>query len=145
MKSQERRTKATLKASPWIIVGSALILMIIVVVLAVQNNHREKDYMSRILKEKGAALIKGVEAGARTGMMGMMWGGQQVQTLLEETANLPDVLYMTITNQDGAFAEPVDRPLRRHVAEVIAGGDDDRIVGRRRREPSVEAPPRRRF
>jgi len=44
--------------------------------------------MSRILKEKGAALIKGVEAGARTGMMGMMWGGQQVQTLLEETASL---------------------------------------------------------
>jgi two-component system sensor histidine kinase HydH len=83
MTSQQRRTKATLTASPWIIVGSALILMIIVVVLAVQNNNREKDYMSRILKEKGAALIKGVEAGARTGMMGMMWGGQQVQTLLE--------------------------------------------------------------
>jgi two-component system sensor histidine kinase HydH len=102
MTSQQRRTKATLTASPWIIVGSALILMIIVVVLAVQNNNREKDYMSRILKEKGAALIKGVEAGARTGMMGMMWGGQQVQTLLEETANLPDVLYLTITNQDGA-------------------------------------------
>ncbi len=101
MTSQQRRTKATLTASPWIIVGSALILMIIVVVLAVQNNNREKDYMSRILKEKGAALIKGVEAGAKTGMMGMMWGGQQVQTLLEETANLPDVLYITITNQDG--------------------------------------------
>jgi two-component system sensor histidine kinase HydH len=111
MTSQQRRTKATLTASPWIIVGSALILMIIVVVLAVQNNNREKDYMARILKEKGAALIKGVEAGARTGMMGMMWGGQQVQALLEETANLPDVLYITITNQDGAVLASSNRPL----------------------------------
>jgi len=102
MKPHHRRTKVTLKASPWIIVGSALILLIIVVVLAVQNNNRERNYMSRILKEKGAALIKGVEAGARTGMMGMMWGGKQVQALLEETAILTDVLYMTITNQDGA-------------------------------------------
>jgi two-component system sensor histidine kinase HydH len=111
MTSQQRPTKATLTASPWIIVGSALILMIIVVVLAVQNNNRAKDYMSRILKEKGAALIKGVEAGARTGMMGMMWGGQQVQTLLEETVNLPDVLYLTIINQDGAVLASSDKRL----------------------------------
>ena len=82
MRSHSRQSKLSLNASPWIIVGSTLILLIIVVVLAVQNYNREKDYMSRILKEKGAALIKGVEAGARTGMMGMMWGGQQVQTLL---------------------------------------------------------------
>jgi two-component system sensor histidine kinase HydH len=132
MKLQQRRTKATLKASPWIIVGSALILMIIVVVLAVQNNHREKDYMSRILKEKGAALIKGVEAGARTGMMGMMWGGQQVQTLLEETANLPDVLYMTITNQDGAvLASSNQRLIGSNLSaapELDTDGHDWRII-----------------
>ena len=60
MTSQQRRTKATLTASPWIIVGSALILMIIVVVLAVQNNNREKDYMSRILKEKGSGIDQSV-------------------------------------------------------------------------------------
>ena len=127
MTSQQRRTKATLTASPWIIVGSALILMIIVVVLAVQNNNREKDYMSRILKEKGTALIKGVEAGARTGMMGMMWGGQQVQTLLEETANLPDVLYLTITNQDGAVLASSNKRLigsNINTAPITGDGSD---------------------
>ena len=111
MKRNKRRTKRSLKASPWIIVGSTLILLIIVVVLAVQNNNREKNYMSRILKEKGAALIKGVEAGARTGMMGMMWGGQQVQTLLEETAQLPDVLYITITNRQGEVLASSDQQM----------------------------------
>ena len=96
-----RNTKGAIHASPWIIVGSVVILLITVVVLAVQNYNREKQYMSRILSEKGAALVKAVEAGARTGMMGMMWGGQQVQTLIEETALLPDVLYITITNRNG--------------------------------------------
>ena len=67
--------------------------------------------MSRILSEKGAALIKAVEAGARTGMMGMMWGGQQIQTLIEETALLPDVLYITITNRDGLVLADSQRGL----------------------------------
>ena len=90
-----------LHTSPWIIIGSVVILLIVVVVLASQNYSREKRYMSRILSEKGAALIKALEAGTRTGMMGMMWGGQQVQTLIEETALLPDVLYITVVNSDG--------------------------------------------
>jgi len=88
-------------ASPWIIVGSVVILLVTVIVLAVQNYNREKQYMSDILREKGIALITALEAGARTGMMGMMWGGQQIQTLIRETSRLPDVLYITITNSNG--------------------------------------------
>jgi two-component system sensor histidine kinase HydH len=106
-----RNTKGAIHASPWIIVGSVVILLITVVVLAVQNYNREKQYMSRILSEKGAALIKAVEAGARTGMMGMMWGGQQVQTLIEETAQLPDVLYITITDHNGIVLASSQRGL----------------------------------
>ena len=120
-----RNTKGAIHASPWIIVGSVVILLITVVVLAVQNYNREKQYMSRILSEKGAALIKAVEAGARTGMMGMMWGGQQVQTLIEETALLPDVLYITITNHNGTVLASNQRGLigtqlnsTRHINEI---------------------------
>jgi len=107
----KRNNGGRISASPWIIVGSVLILLITVVVLAVQNYNREKQYMSRILSEKGAVLIKAVEAGTRTGMMGMMWGGQQVQTLLEETALLPDVLYLTIVNKKGVVLASSDRGL----------------------------------
>ncbi|MCF6246195.1 MAG: ATP-binding protein [Desulfobacula sp.] len=95
--------RENIQSSPWIIVGSVVILLITVVVLAVQNYNREKQYMSKILTEKGAALIKAVEAGARTGMMGMMWGERQVQTLIEETALLKDVFYITIVSQDGVI------------------------------------------
>lgn len=90
-----------LHTSPWLIIGSVAILLCAVLVMAWQNYRREENYMSRILSEKGAAIIKAVEAGARTGMMGMMWGGPQVQQLIEETAQLPDVLYITVVNAEG--------------------------------------------
>jgi two-component system sensor histidine kinase HydH len=77
--------------SPLIIFGSRLILLIILVVLAIQNYNREKQYMVKTMNEKGVAFIKAVEAGARTGMMGMGWGKQQVQALVQETGQLHDV------------------------------------------------------
>ena len=61
-----------MQTSPWVIMSAAAILLVIVVILAVQNINREKRYMSQILREKGAALIKAFEAGANTGMMGMI-------------------------------------------------------------------------
>jgi two-component system sensor histidine kinase HydH len=90
-----------MQTSPWIILGSTVILLIVVLVLAFQNTNREKRYMSQVLSTKGAALIRAVEAGARTGMLGMMWGGKQIQRLLEETGRLADVRYMAVIDQNG--------------------------------------------
>jgi two-component system sensor histidine kinase HydH len=90
-------------------VGAVTILLVIVVVLAIQNINREERYMSQILSEKGAALIKAFEAGARTGMMGMMWGGDQVQNLLEETARQSDILYLMVADRRGLILAHNDR------------------------------------
>lgn len=98
-----------LQTSPWIIVGAVAILLVIVVVMAIQNINREKRNITRILSEKGAALIMAVEAGTRTGMMGMMWGGDQVQALLEETARLSDVLFLTVTDKNGLILAHSDK------------------------------------
>ena len=99
-----------MQTSPWIILGLTVILLIVVLVLAFQNTNRERRYMSELMSAKGAALIRAVEAGARTGMMGMMWGGQQIQRLLEETARLPDVFYMAVIDEKGiavAHSDPL--------------------------------------
>ena len=71
---------------PWIIVGAVMILAPIFVFVAVDNIQKQKESMSNLLLEKGAALIRSFEAGARTGVMGMRWGGSQIQKLLTETA-----------------------------------------------------------
>lgn len=90
-----------MRTSPWIILGAALILLVLVVVMAWQNIQRDRRHMTDVLSVRGSALIRAVEAGARTGMMGMMWGGGQVQRLLEETALLPEVLYIALVAPDG--------------------------------------------
>jgi two-component system, NtrC family, sensor histidine kinase HydH len=109
--SPRRRTRRQLGSylSPWLVLGAVAILLAVVVVLAVRNINREKRYMAEILGEKGAALIKSFEAGARTGMMGMMWGGNQVQTLLEETARQSGILNLVVTDKTGRILADNDK------------------------------------
>jgi hypothetical protein len=102
-----------LQTSPWIVLGSTAILLVVVLVLAIANTNREKRYMAQVLKTKGAALIQAVEAGARTGMAGMMWRGQEVQRLLEETARLPDVLFMAVVDRNGRVVAHSDQNAHR--------------------------------
>jgi two-component system sensor histidine kinase HydH len=104
-----KRMQGGMFPSPWIVVAAAGILLLVVITLAVRNINREKLHMSRMLIEKGAALIKAFEAGTRTGMMGMMWGGQQVQRLLEETARQPDILYLMVVDREGRVLAHNDR------------------------------------
>ena len=103
---KEHHMKNRLKAflgnvSPWGVIGMSFILVVIVLVLAVMNYNREKKYMEQILSEKGGVLIKALEAGARTGMMGMMGEKSNLQVLLHETTSQPDILYITIVDSSG--------------------------------------------
>jgi len=144
MQTSKGGMRKGMQTSPWIILGLTAILLIVVMVLAFQNTNRERRYMSELMLAKGAALIRAVEAGARTGMMGMMWGGQQIQRLLEETARLPDVLYMAVIDQNGqavAHSNPskIDKPFDQnrqitHLGpdelenwELVSLGDEQRI------------------
>lgn len=96
------RLKAYLgNVSPWIVIGMSLILVAVVLTLALMNYNREKEYTGRVLSEKGTALIRAFEAGTRTGMMGRLGQGADIQLLIDETAALPDILYITIVDGDG--------------------------------------------
>lgn len=126
---RQKNLRAGLQTSPWIILGSTFILLVVVIVLAIQNTSREKQSMTKILRAKGAALIRAVEAGARTGMMGMMWGGQQIQRLLEETGRLPDVKYVAVVDEKGnvvAHSDPskVNTPFRSGPQKLVHLGPD---------------------
>ncbi len=95
---------------PWILLGSAFILVPILIFWTHENLNREKKFITELMVEKGAALIRSFEAGARTGMMGMMGmkgmmvvqgGGFRLQRLLTETAQLPDIVYLMVTDTNG--------------------------------------------
>lgn len=88
-------------ASPWLVIGGSLILLVIVVIFSVDSAYREKNHMISALAEKGESLITAFEAGARTGMMRMRWGGGHLQRLIEETGKGPDIKHIIIADSTG--------------------------------------------
>ena len=72
-----------------------------------ENVNRHMDMSTRLLLEKGEALIRSFEAGARAGE-GMAWGSFQLQKLLIETAQQPGVEYFVITDTEGRILADSD-------------------------------------
>jgi two-component system sensor histidine kinase HydH len=96
---------------PWLILGALFILIPIFVFWTMQSLHTQKEDMVRVLVEKGAAIIRAIEAGTRTGMMGMMGmggGSFRLQWLLNETAQEPDILYILVTDVNGTIIADSD-------------------------------------
>ncbi len=100
-----------LYASPFAVIGAAAILAAVVVVMAIFNFNREKEYVTRILSEKGAAIIRALEAGTRTGMMGGLGRGPGLKRLLTETAGQEDIFYIAITDRSGRILAHGDSSL----------------------------------
>jgi two-component system sensor histidine kinase HydH len=91
---------------PWMIVGAVVILLPIFIFWTLQHIYKQKENMTLLLLEKGAALIRSFEAGTRTGMMGMMGmqgSGFQLQNLLTETAKQPSIVYLLVTDTKGTI------------------------------------------
>jgi two-component system sensor histidine kinase HydH len=100
-KSMKPYKKAWIRISPWVIMGSLIVMVPIFIFTTMESIRTQRKNMYHMLSEKGNALIRSFEAGTRTGMMGMGWSGIQVQRLIMETAESPDILYILITDKDG--------------------------------------------
>jgi two-component system sensor histidine kinase HydH len=87
---------------PWIFIGAVVVLFPIFSIMTIQNIHRQNQNSTRLLLEKGAALIRSFEAGTRTGM-GMRWSEFQLQKLLTETAQQSDIRYLLVTDENGTI------------------------------------------
>ncbi len=70
---------------------ATFILLVVVGFLTYLNYNREENLLKDHLKRQGLTLIRALEAGARTGMMGMHWGNSQLETLFSETAKGPNI------------------------------------------------------
>lgn len=92
-----------IRISPWMIIGALIIMVPIFTFITIKSIQSQQENMILLLTEKGAALIRSFEAGTRTGMMGMNWSGVQVQRLIMETAEQPDIIYILITDEDGTI------------------------------------------
>ncbi len=82
-------------------VGAIFTLLVILCFYAYRQIQRERERMLGDLRLKGTTLIHSLEAGARVGMVGMMGGRQQLQTLLEEAARDYEILGIEVIGEEG--------------------------------------------
>lgn len=85
------------------IVGFILILIVVLAFGTYRNINEHKQQMERHLLREGTALIRAFEAGTRSGMMGMGWGRNRLQTLVEEMAKEPDIAYIILMDEKGTI------------------------------------------
>ena len=102
MKDKIRKDRFWTGVPPWLFIGAVVVLFPIFAIMTIQNIHRQDQNMTRLLLEKGAALIRSFEAGTRTGM-GMSWNEFQLQKLLTETAQQSDIRYLLVTDENGTI------------------------------------------
>ena len=93
--------RLSLGLSPWLILGMAVILGLAIAALSVKNAQREKEYMTQNMLERAGALIWALEAGTRACMGMHMADSNSLQSLVEETAKQPGIVFMAVTDKDG--------------------------------------------
>ncbi len=103
--SGSRKIRAFL--SPWVIIGTVLILAAVFLFMARESIHKQRELTTRLLIEQGSALIQSFEASARTGAW-MRWGPFQLQKLLIEMAKQPGIDYLTVTDTKGVILADSD-------------------------------------
>lgn len=83
------------------LIAASFTLLLILSFLTYLNFNREKELLKHHLFRQGVTIIRALEAGARTGMMEMMWGENQVQTLFTETARGPNIDRIALVDKQG--------------------------------------------
>lgn len=124
---------------PWVLIGAVAVLLPIFTFLTIENINRQKEKSIQLLLEKGAALIRSFEAGTRFGMMDMHRGGFQLQRLLTETAQQPDIVYLFVADINGIILahnnlEEVGK-LVEHQSDLAEISTDTRIFWRQVTRP----------
>lgn len=93
--------RVKLDVSPWLFLGVVFLLVLIIALMASQNITARRQSSLEEMLTKGVAIMRSVEAGSRSSMYAMPWGNTQLQRLLEESALMPEVLEICITDASG--------------------------------------------
>ncbi|CAB1061905.1 Sensor protein of zinc sigma-54-dependent two-component system [Olavius sp. associated proteobacterium Delta 1] len=101
MISKIKNTQFWTGVPAWALIGAVVVLLPLFAFMTMASINRQQEKSTQLLLEKGAALIRSFEAGTRTGMMGMHRGGFQLQLLLTETAQQPDIVHLLVADVTG--------------------------------------------
>ncbi len=106
--------------SPWFILGVVAIIIPVIAVGTLDNIKKQRSGLTEVLLAQGAALIRSFEGSARAAA-GLNWGAFELQKLLVEMAQQPDLDYLLVVNSKGLILADSDPAM---VGETY-GGDLD--------------------
>ena len=91
------KKKFRLEFSVWVVISTIAVMAIISAVLTFSHFQRQKEQAVELMAEKGATLIRSFEAGYRS-PANIKDNNFQLQKLLMETAQQPDIDYIIVTD-----------------------------------------------
>jgi two-component system sensor histidine kinase HydH len=110
-KKRNTGTIALIGISPWLIIGTMFVLAPIFIFMTFDNVRKQREHTIHIFTEKGDTLIRAFEAGVRSGMSKQQSDFFQLQKLLMETAQQPDIDFITVTDTKGKIIADSDPSL----------------------------------
>ncbi|MBW2584211.1 MAG: hypothetical protein JRE36_11680, partial [Deltaproteobacteria bacterium] len=119
------------------IVAVVFLLLVLVSISTYRNLDREKTQALHFFYRQGVALLRSIEAGARTGMKSLMWQEMSLGNLLQETAKDTDIAYVYLVDEHGKIVHRSDRvPAEQMVAWKPVLTREDQVVSRIRTLPA---------
>jgi two-component system sensor histidine kinase HydH len=119
------------------IIAAVLLLLALISVMTYRNLDREERSAVKFFHGHGLALLRALEAGARTGMLMPLWGEDSVGQLLRETAKDEGIAYLYLMDDRGLINHHSDRTLEGsisdHAASILSKGE---VFNRIRQAPS---------
>jgi two-component system sensor histidine kinase HydH len=104
-------TKAWMSIPPRLIIGAVIILVPILLFMTLDSILKQREHTIQVFLEKGDALIRSFEAGARAGLTNGQRDFFRLQKLLMETAQQPDVDSLIVTDDKGVILADSDPSL----------------------------------
>jgi two-component system sensor histidine kinase HydH len=95
------KKKFSAPVSPLMMLGVLVVLLPVFSFMTLDRMEKQEEHIKERFLARGISLIRTFEAGTRTGMLTMEWGGQRIQAMLQETAVQDDIAYIMITDGNG--------------------------------------------
>jgi two-component system sensor histidine kinase HydH len=123
------------------IVAVVFLLLVLISISTYRNLDREKSMALHFLYREGDALIRSIEASARTGMKSLMWQEISLGSLMQETAKDSDIAYVYLVDGHGKIVHGSDPSKQGSTADwnpkinnvdqvvtrIVKSGDDHQI------------------
>jgi two-component system sensor histidine kinase HydH len=85
------------------IVAVVFLLLVLISISTYRNLDRERTMALHFLYRQGVALLRSIEASARTGMKSLMWQEVSLGSLMQETAKSQDIAYVYLIDEHGSI------------------------------------------